>query len=68
MVFGSILAQLFDDFSCLFHCIFETGFLMIFYSFFDRALNCANPKIIDLSLVLICYFALGTFRRRSIFA
>ena len=66
-VFGSILAPFFNGFSCLFHCLFEVVFLMICFSFLDRSLNCANPKIIDFSLVLIGYFALGTFRRRSIF-
>ena len=67
MVFGFILGLFLDDFSCFFHCLFEAVFLMNFYSFLDRSLNCVNPKIIDFSLVLIGYFALGTFRRRSIF-
>ena len=67
MVFGSILAPFIDDFSCFFHCLFETVFLMSFYSFLGRSLNWANPKNLDFSLVFIGYFALGTFRRRSIF-
>ena len=66
MVFCSILSLFLDDVSCFFHCLFEAVFLMICYSFLGRSLNWANPKIIDLSLALICYFALGTFRRRSI--
>ena len=40
---------------------------MNFYSFLDRSLNCGNPKIIEISLVLLHYFALGTFRRRPVF-
>ena len=40
---------------------------MFFSSFLDRSLNCVNPEIIEFSLVLIGYFALGTFRRRSLF-
>ena len=67
MDFDSILDCFFNDFSCFFHYLFEAVFLMIFYSFLGRSLNCGNPKIIDFSLVLIGYFALGTFRRRSIF-
>ena len=67
MLFGSILGLFFDDFSCFFHCLFEAVFLMIFYSFLGRSLNWANPKNLDFSLVFIGYFALGTFRRRSIF-
>ena len=46
-VFGSILAPFFNGFSCLFHCLFEAVFLMICFSFLDRSLNCANPKIIE---------------------
>ena len=67
MLFGSILDPFVDDVSCFFHCLFETVFLMFFYSFLGRSLNRANPKNLDLSLVFIGYFALGTFRRRSIF-
>ena len=67
MDFGSILRLFFHDFSCFFHCLFEAVFLMNFNSFLDRYLNCANPEIIEISLALIGYFALGTFRRRSIF-
>ena len=67
MVFGSILVPFFDDFSCFVHCLFEAVFLMFFYSFLGRSLNWANPKNLDFSLVFIGYFALGTFRRRSIF-
>ena len=67
LVFGSISAPFFDDFSCFVHCFFEAVFLIYFYSFLDRSLNSANHKIIEISFVLICYFALGTFRRRSIF-
>ena len=67
MDFDSILDRFFNDFSCFFHYLFEAVFLMIFYSFLDRSLNCVNPKIIDFSLVLMGYFAFGTFRRRSIF-
>ncbi len=67
MDFGSILSLFFHDFSCFFHCLFEAVFLMIFNSFLDRSLNCVNPEIIEISLVLISYFALGTFRRRSLF-
>ena len=67
MDFDSILDRFFNDFSCFFHYLFEAVFLMIFYSFLDRSLNCVNPKIIEISLVLIHYFALGTFRRRPIF-
>ena len=67
MVFGSIWDLFLDDFSCFFHCLFEAVFLMIFYSFLDRSLNCVNPEIIEISLVLIGYFALGTIRRRSTF-
>ena len=66
MDFDSILDRFFNDFSCFFHYLFEVVFLMIFYSFLDRSLNCVNPKIIEISLVLIHYFALGTFGRQSI--
>ena len=48
------------------HCLFEAVFLMVLYSFLGRSLNWANPKNLDFSLVSIGYFALGTFRRRSI--
>ena len=58
---------IFKWFSCFFHCLFEAVFLMFFFSFLDRSLNSANPKIIEISLVLLSYFALDTFRRRSIF-
>ena len=68
MDFGSILSLFFNEFSCFFHCLFEAVFLMNFNSFLDRSLNCVNPKIIDFSLVLIGYSALGTFRRRSLFS
>ena len=61
MVLGSILAPFLDDFSCFFHGLFEAVFLMFFFSFLDRSLNSANPKIIEFSLVLLGYFALGTF-------
>ena len=67
MLFGLILGQFVDEFSCFFHCLFEAVFLMILYSFLGRSLNWANPKNLDFSLVFIGYFALGTFRRRSIF-
>ncbi len=67
MVFSLILALVLDGFSCFFHCLFEAVFLMIFLSFLDRSLNSANPQIIEFSLVLLGYFALGTFRRRSNF-
>ena len=66
MVLGLILAPFFNDLLCFFYCLFEAVFLMCFYSFLGRSLNCANPKITDVSLVLIRYFALGTFRRRLI--
>ena len=67
MLFGSILGQFFDDFSCFVHCLFEAVFLMILYSFLGRSLNWANPKNLHFSLVFIGYFALGTFHRRAIF-
>ena len=67
MVFGSILGVFLIDFSCFFHCCLEVVFLMFFISFLDRSLNFANPKIIDFSLVLIHYFAVGTSNRRSSF-
>ena len=53
MDFGSILSPFFNDVSCFFHCLFEAVFLMILYSFLDRSLICANPKIIEIALVLI---------------
>ena len=65
--FGLNFESFFNDFSCFCHCLFEAVFLMMFYSFLDRSLNCVNLKIIDCSLVLIGYVALATFRRRSIF-
>ena len=67
MLFGSILAPFFNVFYCFFHCLFETVLWTCFFSFLDRSLNCANPKIIEKSLVLIHYFALGAFRRRPVF-
>ena len=69
MVFGSISiwGLIFNDSSCFRSLPFRGCFFMIFYSFPDRALNCVNPEIIEIPLVLICYFALGTFRTRSIF-
>jgi len=65
--FSTIFGLFFNDFSCFVRCFFEVVFLMIFYGIFDRSLNCVNPKIIEISLVFIGYFALGTFCRRSIF-
>ena len=67
MLFGSMLGPFFNDFSCFVHCLFEAVFLMMFYSFLGRSLNWANPKNLELSLVFIGYFALGTFRRLSTF-
>ena len=67
MVFGSILASFLDEFSCFFHGLFEAVFLMICLRFLDRSQTSANPKIIEISMVLLAYFALGTFHRRSIF-
>ena len=51
------LVVFFNDFSCFCHYLFEAVFLMIVYSFLDRSLNCVNPEIIEISLVLIGYFA-----------
>ena len=65
--FSTIFGLFFNDFSCFVRCLFEVVFLMIFYGIFDRSLNCVNPEIIEISLVFIGYFALGTFCRRSIF-
>ena len=48
MDFDSILDRFLDDFSCYFHYLFEVVFLMIFYRFLDRSLNCVNPKIIEI--------------------
>ena len=67
LILPPFLVVCFNDFSCFCRYLFEAVFLMNFYSFLDRSLNCVNPKIIEISLVLIHYFALGTFRRRSIF-
>ena len=67
MVFGSILGGFLIDCSCFFHCRFEAFLKMFFIRFLDRSLNFANPKIIDFSLVLIHYFAVGTSNRRSNF-
>ena len=67
MVFGSILSPFVNELSGFVHCLFEAVVLMIFKSFLDRYLNCVNPEIIEFSFVLICYFALGTFRKRSLF-
>ena len=67
MLFGLILGPFVDDFSYFFHCLFETVFLKMFYSFLGRSLNWANPKNLDFSLGFIGYFALGTFHRRAIF-
>jgi len=65
--FSTIFGLFFNDFSCFVRCLFEVVFLMIFYGIFDRSLDCVNLKIIEISLVFIGYFALGTFCRRSIF-
>ena len=67
MVFGSIFDHLFDDFSMFFASLFRDHFLMIFLFFPNRFLNRANPKISKIHWVFICYSALGTFRKRSIF-
>ena len=67
MVFGSICGLFLKDFSCFFHCLFETVFLMVFIDFLNRSLNRVNSEIIEFSLALIGYLALGTFRRQSIF-
>ena len=40
---------------------------MIFLFFPNRFLNRANPKLSKIHWVFICYSALGTFRKRSIF-
>ena len=50
-----------------FRCWFEIVFLWFVHCFSNWFLNCTNLKIIENSLVLIHYFALGTFRRRWIF-
>ena len=67
MVFGSIWGLFFNDFSCFVRRLFEVVFLMIVYGIVDRSLNCVNLEIIEIPLVFIGYFALGTFCRRSIF-
>ena len=67
MCFCSLFGHLFDDFSMFFASLFRDHLLMIFLFFPNRFLNRANPKIIEISLVLIGYSALGTFRKRSIF-
>ena len=67
MVLGSIFDQFFNDFSLFFASLFRDHFLMIFLLFPNRFLNRANPKISKIHLVFICYSALGTFRKRSIF-
>ena len=46
---------------------FSDHLLIIFLLFPNRFLNRANLKIIEISFLLICYSALGTFRKRSIF-
>ena len=51
--------------SCLFHCFRRACFLELFLLFFDCFPNCAKPKNIENTLVLIHYFALGTFRKRT---
>ena len=45
--------------------LFRACFLELFLLFFDCFPNCAKPKNIENSLVLIQYFALGTFRKRT---
>ena len=66
MVFASILDDLFDDFQCFLHHLFDT-FFMFFWSFPNRFLNRANHEIIKNPLVFIGLFALGTFRTQPIF-
>ena len=45
--------------------LFRAYFLKFVLMFFDCFPNCANLKNIENSLVLIQYFALGTFRKRT---
>ena len=45
--------------------LFRACFLELFLLFFDCFPNCAKPKNIENPLVLIQYFALGTFRKRT---
>ena len=45
--------------------LFQSCFLELFLLFFDCVPNCAKPKNTENSLVLIQYFALGTFRKRT---
>ena len=67
MIFGFILGlHVLMSFHVFFFA-FSRLFFGCCFSFLDRSLNYANPKIIEISLVLLGYFALDTFRRRSIF-
>ena len=61
-----VFQSCFDSFWLCFGMIVHV-FFMFFFSFLDRSLNSANPKIIEMSSALLGYFALGTFSRRSIF-
>ena len=45
--------------------LFRACFLEFVILFFDCFPNCAKPKNIENPLVLIHYFALGTFRKRT---
>ena len=52
----------------IFHVLslpFRAGVLHWFLLFFDCFPNCGKPKNIEKPLVLIQYFALGTFRKRT---
>ena len=63
MIFGSIFGHFFNDFSMFFASLFRGIFFTIFLFFSNWILSRANPKIIEISLVLIGYSALGTFRK-----
>ena len=75
---ASIFEWIFNGFGLYFGSVFEWFFIYlliaflrlffnVFYSCLDCFLNCVNPEIIEISLVLLGHFELDTFRRRSIF-
>ena len=56
---------LFNVFFMFFSLLFRACFWKFCLLLFDYFPNCAKPKNIENPLVLIHYFALGTFRKRT---
>ena len=74
---NSVFEWIFNDFWLKFGTVFfcfltrvfmpgRSSFLYAFYRFLHRSFKCVNPENSEKPLVLIHYFVVGTFQRRSI--